>query len=526
MGVQSTIDLPTGMVDAHQRTVNARISLIVGVATVAAAFFQLWGIGARPLWVDEAYSTWFSALDWHRLWLETPRYEPHAPLYYSMLKLWRVLAGDDAAALRGLSALAGIATVPLLALAARELGSLAGARRPFLLIGTAAALGALSPRLLLLGQDARPYALLVFSYALATFGWLCLTHAFREGKCGSAGAWATLGVGTALVMWLHPLGILYGTALFASLLITAAPGATPARWTRLAATVALVTLLYLPCLLMLAGRSGDWGSGWLMWDPLQLPRLLLDLVSLYKSEESVTPTLSRMVIPVLLFIGLRSIVRTEQRSIGAGLALLLLLPPLAAALISQLGTPVFLPRTLAGVLVPAYLIVALVVANLPRRLVLPVSGGLAILFLVNLAQFTGRPPMERWDQVAATLQREMRPGDAIWVYPNDLQLPLEHALGKAAPIAPIPAPYPALHSPGTHPSGSPAVVAINAEAARTWAARQGASPRATIWVVRGGPSLFDPGDGVLSQLAGDRRVGAQRQWDNLDLHALHPAGER
>ena len=526
MGVQSAIDLPTSLAEGRERSDTSSLLLIIGLGMAAAATFQLWGIGARPLWVDEAYSAWFSALDWHRLWLEIQHYEPHPPLYYSLLKLWRVIAGDDAAALRGLSALAGVASVPLFALAARELGRLTAARRPLLLIGTAAALAALSPRLLLLGQDARPYALLVFSYALAIFGWLRLTSAFRRDEAGEVAAWAMLGTGTALVMWLHPLGILYGAALFAALLIAAAPGATPARWTRLAATVALVTLLYLPCLLMLAGRSGDWGSGWLMWDPLQLPRLLLDLVSLYKSDESVTPALSRMIIPVLLFIGLRGLVRAQQRSIAGGLGLLLLLPPLAAALISQLGTPVFLPRTLAGVLVPAYLIVALVVANLPRRFILPVCGGLAMLFLVNLAQFPGRPPMERWDKVAATLKREMRPGDTIWVYPNDLQLPLQHALGKAATIAPIPAPYPALHSAGTHPSGSPAVVAIDAKAARAWAAQQGASATATVWVVRGGPSLFDPGDEVLSQLAAQRRIGERRQWDNLDLHALHPVQGR
>ena len=523
MNIQSTIEVPTTVAEMRRRSDATPLFLIIGAATAAAIFFQFWGIGARPLWVDEAYSAWFSSLDWHRLWLETPRYEPHPPLYYSILKLWRLLAGDDAVALRGLSALAGVAAVPLLALAARELGRLTAVRRPLLLIGTAAALAALSPRLLLLGQDARPYALLVFSYALAILGWLRLTRAFRDKQAGGVGAWATLGTGTTLVMWLHPLGVLYGGALLASLLITALPAATPARWARLAVTVAFVTFLYLPCLLMLAGRSGDWGSGWLMWDPLQLPRLLLDLVSLYKSDESVTPILSRMIVPVLLFIGLRSLQWGGHRSIAAALGLLLLLPPLAAALISQLGTPVFLPRTLVGVLVPAYLLLALTVANLPPRLVLPVCAGLAILFLVNLAQFPGRPPMERWDQVAATLQREMRPGDAIWVYPNDLQLPLQHALGKAAPIAPIPAPYPSLHSAGTHPSGSPAVVAIDAQAARAWAARQAASPTATIWIVRGGPSLFDPGNHVLSQLAGERRIGDRRQWHEIDLHAIYPA---
>src|SRR3546814_4255423 len=69
------------------------------------------------LWLDEAYSVWFSQQSWHVLWRETPYYETHPPLYYSLLKLWRGL-GSDEAVLRLLSVLANVATIGLVALTA------------------------------------------------------------------------------------------------------------------------------------------------------------------------------------------------------------------------------------------------------------------------------------------------------------------------------------------------------------------------------------------------------------------------
>jgi hypothetical protein len=431
-------------------------------------------------------------------------------------------------ALRGLSLLAGVATVPMAALAAAELARLARSPRPLAVIGAAAALAAFSPRLLVIAQDARPYALLVFAYALAIYGWLRLANAFRSGAGapGTVWDWLILGAGTALVLWLHGIGILYAAALLGALLLVAAPSASHRRWLRLALTVGLVVLLYLPCLLILLGRSSDWGSGWLHWNLDALPGNLLDLVSLHRFEEPATPFLARILFPILLFVGIRFLLRTGERGLAGGLLLLLLLPPFGAALVSQLGTPVFLPRTLAGVLVPVYLVSALALAGLPRRPMLAAAAILAAILLVNFAQAVRRPAMEQWGPVAAILKREMGPRDAIWVYPNDVKLPLELALGDGGRIRPIPAPYPALGVAGAHPSGSPAVVAIDEAAARKWASDNEADPRGTIWLVRGGPALFDPDDRILRALAGGRRIGPGRTWDNLDLRPLYPADRR
>lgn len=506
------------------RPVPSRLGSIVAIAVAAALLLKLWGIGARPLWLDEGYSHFFSGLGWRELWFETPEYEPHPPLYYSLLKLWRALLGDEAGALRSLSALAGILTVPLAALAAHELARLARSPRPMLAVGIAAALAALSPRLLASSQDARPYALLIFAYALAIWAWLRLANSFREGRSspGRAADWLALGAGTALTLWLHGLGLLYAASLLGALLLVAAPGASRTRRLRLGACVGLVLLIYLPCVLILAGRSGDWGTGWLRWDVARFPGQMLDLVSLHRFDEPVTPVLARILIPILVFLGIRGLFLSGDRDIGRGLLLLILLPPLAAAWISQLAMPVFLPRTLAGILVPIYLVCALAIAALPRRHMLGTGGALVAVFLVNLVQAVNRPPMERWDRVTAILALEMGPRDTIWVYPNDAALPLGLAAKARSPVHPIPSPFPALNLAGSHPSGNAGVVGLDGRAARLWAERHPADPAGTVWLVRSAPGLFDPRDEVLRGLAGNRRIGPRRQWDDLVLEPLRP----
>jgi hypothetical protein len=225
---------------------------------------------------------------------------------------------------------------------------------------------------------------------------------------------------------------------------------------------------------------------------------------------------------VLLFIGIRSLWRSGERPLAGGLALLLLFPPLAAAIISQLGFPLFLPRTLAGVLAPAYLIAALAIAQLPRQRLLLAAGAIALLFAVNLAQTLARPSLEKWDVAAAILEREMKPGNVIWAYPNDVQLPLERALAAHPPIVAIPARYPAVDAAGYRRSGSPAVVTIDAAMARDWVRKNQPAPGATIWLVWMGTAISDPDGSVVAELSRGRRQGRKFEWDSLNLQPLHP----
>ena len=86
--------------------------------------------------------------------------ESAPPLYYALAWIWTQLTGTGPWGLRSLSALAGVATIPVAYLIGRELRS----RRSGLL---AAALVAVNPMLIWYSQEARAYALLTFFCSLS-----------------------------------------------------------------------------------------------------------------------------------------------------------------------------------------------------------------------------------------------------------------------------------------------------------------------------------------------------------------------
>jgi uncharacterized membrane protein len=104
--------------------------------------------------------------------------ESAPPLYYALAWIWTQITGTGPWGLRSLSALAGVATIPVAFLIGRELRD----RRAGLL---AAALVAVNPMLIWYSQEARAYALLVFFCALSL---LYCVRALRVGDGEDASA--------------------------------------------------------------------------------------------------------------------------------------------------------------------------------------------------------------------------------------------------------------------------------------------------------------------------------------------------
>ena len=134
---------------------------VLGIMLLAAAL-RFYRLDALPLWQDEAASLVHASRPFFSIW----GVDIHPPLYYLLLHLWLVF-GDSAFALRSLSALIGIATVPLVFAAGRVIG---GARLGLI----ATLLLAIAPYHLRYTQEARMYALMTFGAALALWGlaWL------------------------------------------------------------------------------------------------------------------------------------------------------------------------------------------------------------------------------------------------------------------------------------------------------------------------------------------------------------------
>ena len=518
MDVASTLSAP-----APARSVRLRLSpvqLALALSAVALAVRVL-GLSLRPLWLDEAYSAWFSSQSWHVLWTRVPTYEPHPPFYYSLLKCWRIIFGGTPEALRSFSVLLGVATVPLIMAASMELERLCPSGRPRLRAAIAGILASCSPMLVLLGQETRPYPLLIFAYALAIVGILRLIREFAEGP-GRWSSWSMVAVGTELGLWAHGLGLLYAFCIAAAL-VPSWLGRSPdrARLMRGSACIIIVASAYLPCLMMIMNRARDWGgSGWLTWKP----EMMLQLISLYTVPVEFLTVASAVAALVMVILAKRSIAgaiaRTGWNSDRA-LLLLWLGPPLLAALISQVAIAVFLVRTLAATLVPAYLLMSGVIARIDSsRERTAFAGALAIALLPSTLGSALRPATEQWNDVRDYLDRNVRPGDQVWLYPNDSALPLRSA-GELHRLRGIPGDYPAIGIKGPIRAGSPAVVSMTASDARKLVSDPSNRAIATIWLVTRQGQLFDPKGGIEGALTAERRRGPGASWGYIEVQPYY-----
>ncbi len=133
----------------------------LGCALLAFAL-RAWQLGAQSLWYDEGVSWYLAARlsPADMLWWTATDIQP--PLYYLLLRPWLLVAGESEFALRFLSLIFGVLTVPLLAVVGRRLfGPRAGA-----LTGL---LAAVAPLYVWYAQEARMYTLLTFLGLLASY---------------------------------------------------------------------------------------------------------------------------------------------------------------------------------------------------------------------------------------------------------------------------------------------------------------------------------------------------------------------
>jgi hypothetical protein len=142
---------------------------LVLIITLLGAGLRLYQIGAKGLWLDEAFSVW---LGWQPLpdmlsWII--RIDQHPPLYYFLLHFW-MRFGDSAATVRTLSALIGALTIPMIYLLGRRL---LGQNVALL----AALILAISPFHIRFGQETRMYTLLTLNASLAM---LALAHLLTD----------------------------------------------------------------------------------------------------------------------------------------------------------------------------------------------------------------------------------------------------------------------------------------------------------------------------------------------------------
>lgn len=447
----------------------------VGGLTAVAAAVRLIGLGAAPLWTDEAFSLWMARHSAPAIWRWTAQLDAHPPLYYLLLHLWLVF-GDRAVTLRALSVAAGVLATPVAYLLGRAIG---GTRLGIL----TALLLALSPFNVWYGQEARMYPLLMLAAAVGVWGLVLL---FREPV--PRGAWTLYVAGTILALWTeHSAVLLWGTGALAVVMFRRRSG--PPFWRRWLAAQICILAAWTPVLVMLvqqlaAGTAGPTSlSGWGAAASL-LPDTFSPLFGARPQPSAATRVLitafaASVTVP-LLWSGLLG--RSGGPLPTRVLATVWIAPVLCAVLLAAAGVSTLLPATLtAGYrtliwtsIVPCLLVArgVLEIRSRSRRtaaLVLVVASSIGVLSVY----YRTAPKWETWDSAAAYVAAHAAAGDLILFHDNLVQLPFDYyyrASGRAVREHGVPDDFPdrGVREPRAAPADLPRLRELARSSRRVW----------------------------------------------------------
>jgi mannosyltransferase len=190
-----TRDVRRPLARPEVRALGSPATAAVAALTALAAVLRFTRIGHQGFWFDEGNTALLVHLSPGKMVSLIPQSESTPPLYYLLAWVWARVFGYGEAGLRSLSALAGVATVPVAYAAASKLLS----RRAGLIT---AALTASNPFLIWYSQEARSYSLLVLLTAVAL---LAFAHALAHPTPRALLLWA---IASALALATHYYALL------------------------------------------------------------------------------------------------------------------------------------------------------------------------------------------------------------------------------------------------------------------------------------------------------------------------------
>ncbi|MBN1137236.1 MAG: glycosyltransferase family 39 protein, partial [Anaerolineae bacterium] len=172
----------------------AAVAALLGAVTLVALALRLYGLDAQSLWYDEAFSVYLASMGLEEITARTAA-DIQPPLYYYLLHGWMRLFGNGEVAVRSLSVLLGLLTVPLIYFAGVELfqSRIAGL--------LAALLIAISPLHIWYAQEVRMYTLLTFLCLLS--GYLLLRLTATTGGWKAAALWAGFTAANIAAIYTH-----------------------------------------------------------------------------------------------------------------------------------------------------------------------------------------------------------------------------------------------------------------------------------------------------------------------------------
>lgn len=386
------------------------IPAALGLAVAAGVVLRV--VQRSPLWLDEALSVNIAALPVGDLF-EALRHDGHPPFYYLLLHGWIQVVGEGDVAVRSLSAVFGLAALPLMWIAGGRLAGPSGAR-------WALVIGALSPYVVRYSTETRMYSLVML---LVLAGYLLVTDALTAPRPVRLVAVAAV---SGLLLLTHYWSF-YLVAAVGLLLVLRFWRVPAHRWTtgRLIAAVAAGGLLFLPWLGGFLYQSANTGTPW--GSPFRptaiVQTTLLDLGGGRLTESGLAGTVTVLLALVALFTvrssGTRVVLdlRTTP-TVRRELAVVVLTVALGATV--GYATSATFQSRYAAVFVPLLLLaVAVGIARLPGVARLVAGGTWVVLALGGLAWINYYQRTQA-GEVGAAVAAHAEAGDVVVYCPDQL----------------------------------------------------------------------------------------------------------
>lgn len=379
--------------------------------TLLAAVLRLATIDLQSLWYDEAYTpvhVLHSSLS--ATWTSYVHSENSPPLWYLLEWLITRVLGTGAVALRLLSALAGIAAVPV----AWAIGSELAGRRAAI---ATSALVATSPLLVWYSQEARAYGLFVLTAALAL---LCFVRALREPSRRRVWLFALT---SALALLSHYFAIFLLIPMIAGVSLRLLGDMDPGPWTQRVRKInpkkipALAPLLLpvlvgaalIPLIVAQGGHGTQWIGEWALASRLEaIPQYYLTGYTGSALGHGVELLVALVILAGVIYGLWKTLTPQEERA-----ALIVLIVAAAGVLLPLalvvLGADYLAPRNLVAAMMPVSALLAIViVARRTGAIGMALAGVVAAGFLILTLDVNLSPRLQRgdWRGVAKVLRAD------------------------------------------------------------------------------------------------------------------------
>lgn len=379
------------------------LAIFLGLATA----LRILSLGEDSLWIDEAASVAVARLGWQALLDFFFQFETNMALYYVLLHLWLSL-GDSEVALRALSVIPAVATIPVIyALGARLFGKRVGLLGALVLTLNAFHINH--------AQEARSYPLLLLLVTLAS---LMFVRALDQPNRRN---WIGYTLFAVLAVYSHLFGVLVPISHWASLGFRA--GRVPWRsviWSALA-----IGVLLLPIGVAFFTR-GTFQLGWYTRQPtaLSIVRVLYILSG---------GVLALSAYGVASLLAVVDAARTWRASWGSpkawayGFVHAWLIVPLAITFAVSFVTPLFISRYLSVCLPALVLVVAVGIMQIrPARALAAALVVFLALSAWSLRRYYAEPEVENWREATRYVLGQARDDDAVVFYVAHLRPAYEY----------------------------------------------------------------------------------------------------